>query len=261
MSIWDTYESRINIHGLNKRCASHIREVRAIETHLKDSLSYCEVNIFPTEYGFNIDSEASLGGMITQNVAIINSDNLNEKLIYALPGEDILLGSLVFYMDNYWLVTERDANTKLYTKAKLLECNHLLRWINDDGLIVSQWCAVEDGTKYLTGEYEDKNFVVTRGDTRIQVQLAKTKQSSLLNRNSRFLIDDPDAPHKLAYRLTKPFRAGSVVKNEGTYKFILQEVTATEFDNHELGIADYYKHFPKTSDEHQDESDERKVWI
>lgn len=68
-------------------------------------------------------------------------------------------------MDNYWLVTERDPNITLYTKAKLLQCNHLLKWINSDDKIITQWCVVEDGTKYLTGEYEDKNFVVTRGDT------------------------------------------------------------------------------------------------
>lgn len=262
MSIWDTYEARIEKHGTDKHNASHIRESRAIEKYLKDNLSYHKVNIFPMECGYNIDSEESLGGMITQNVAVINSDNLNEKLIYSLPREDITLGSLVVWMDNYWLVTERDANSTLYTKAKLLQCNHLLKWINSDNEIIEQWCVVEDGTKYLTGEYEDKNFVVTRGDTRVSVQLAKTKQSNLLDRNSRFLIDDLDAPQKLAYQLTKPFRAGSVVKGEGTFKFVLQEVTATEFDNHELGIADYYLHFPKIKDtEEKEDRPERKVWI
>lgn len=263
MSVWDVYENRLISHGLNKHDAFHIREERTLERQLKNSLSYHEVNIFPMEFGFNIDSEDASEGKIAQNVAIVNSDNLNEKLIYSLPREDIELGSLVVWMDNYWLVTERDPNTTLYTKAKLLQCNHLLKWINSDDEIISQWCVVEDGTKYLTGEYEDKNFVVTRGDTRVQVQLAKTKESNLLDRNSRFLIDDLDAPHKLAYQLTKPFRAGSVVGGEGTFKFILQEVTATEFDNHELGIADYYLHFPKNAvkEEAAQEGNERKVWI
>ena len=55
----------------------------------------------------------------------------------------------------------------------------------------------------------------------------------------------------------------------------MQEVTATEYDNHELGIADYYIHFPQNKDMGDDaESDEyeelpsqadddegKKVWI
>lgn len=57
---------------------------------------------------------------------------------------------------------------------------------------------------------------------------------------------------------------------------MLQEVTATEYDNHELGIADYYKYFPKPADpveeaikeaesktgkEGEDETEGKKVWI
>lgn len=61
----------------------------------------------------------------------------------------------------------------------------------------------------------------------------------------RFLIDDPETPHKLAYTLSKPLKAGLTYNQDGTFKFVLQEVTATEDDNHELGIADYYKYFPK----------------
>ena len=51
---------------------------------------------------------------------------------------------------------------------------------------------------------------------------------------------------------------------------MLQEVTATEFDNHELGIADYYRYFPKESSEDgstenteniETKTDRKKVWI
>lgn len=124
-------------------------------------------------------------------------------------------------------------------------------------------------TTDLTGEYEDRNFVVTRGDSRISVQLAKNKHTNVLNRENRFLIDDEDSPHKLAYQLTKPFKKGMTYNGEGTFKFVLQEVTATEYDNHELGIADYYHHFDKeVNDEtgsdtglNSEQEDGKKVWI
>lgn len=231
MSIWDTYESRISARGGTKRGAALRRETMMVGNKIKDNLSYQTVMI---------DDDS-------QNVAIIDSDNLNEKTIISLPGEDIEHGSLVHWMDNYWLITERDANTTVYTRAKMIRCNHLLKWVSDGNRIHEQWCVVEDGTKYLTGEYEDRNFVVTRGDSRIAITIARNEYTVKFNRECRFLIDDPESEHKLAYLLTKPLKLGATFNNKGVFKFVLQEVTATEHDNHELGIADYYKYFPKTS--------------
>ena len=60
----------------------------------------------------------------------------------------------------------------------------------------------------LTGEYEDRNFIVTRGDSRIAMTIAKNKYTTKFNRENRFLIDDPDADFKLAYILSKPLKVG-----------------------------------------------------
>lgn len=238
MSVWDTYECRVNTRGGTKHNAAIKREKRMISNKIKDSLSYQTVTI---------DNNS-------QDVAIINSDNLNEKIIISLPGEDIVHGGLVYWMKNYWLVTERDANTTIYTHAKMVQCNHLLKWISDDNIIHEQWCIIEDGTKYLTGEYEDRNFVVTRGDSRISLTIARNEHTVKFNRENRFLIDDPDSDHKLAYLLTKPLKFGGTYNNKGVFKFVLQEATATSYDNHELGVADYYKYFPKTNNKDGDNS-------
>lgn len=147
MSVWDTYGRRLDVHGNTKRKAVLKREVRMLNDKLPDSLSYHAATIFDSEHGYNITSEEMISAAIEQNVAIINSDNLNEKYIYSMPGEDIENGSLVHWMDNYWLVTERDANTTVYTRAKLLQCNYLLKWVSDEDKICEQWCIVEDGTK------------------------------------------------------------------------------------------------------------------
>lgn len=244
MASWDVYASRISVRGGNKRNSMIRTEVRNILNNLPDNLSY---------------HTADIDGM-SQNVAIINSDNLNEKYIYSLPGEDIRHGALVYWMDNYWLITEKDANTTLYSRGKLLQCNHLLKWIDNNGELCEQWCVIEDGTKYLTGEYEDRNFVVTRGDSRISMIIARNEKTVGFNRKQRFLIDDVDSPHKLAYQLTKPLKLGATFNGDGVFKFVLQEVTATEDDNHELGIADYYKFFPKDDDDVSDDTG-KKVWL
>lgn len=247
MDAWSIYQSRMNVHGNTKRTASSNRTTDRINMRVPENLSYTTVDIYTMAYGFNIESDESQDNKIVQNVSIINSDNLNEKTIISMPGEDIELGSLIFWMDNYWLVTERDANTTLYTKGKLLQCNHLLKWISDDKKIMEQWCVVEDGTKYLSGELEDRNFIVTRGDSRISIQIARNEHTVAFGRERRFLVDDIDSPHKLSYVLSKPLKVGISYNQQGTMKFVLQEVTATEDDNHELGIADYYKFFPRNN--------------
>ena len=247
MSAWDTYEERIGRRGSTKRQAALNREISYIDRKLPENLSYNET--------VPIDG-------IEQNVAIINSDNLNEKMIYSLPGEDLVHGGLVEWMDNRWLITERDANTTLYTRARMVQCNHLLKWVDADDVIREQWCIVEDGTKYLTGEYEDRNFVVTRGDSRIAVTIARNIHTAKLGRNNRFLIDDPDTGFPLAYLLTKPLKMGWTYNNMGVYKFVMQEVQTTADDNTELGIADYYLHFPKTPPVIDPETpDGKKVWL
>lgn len=243
MSVWDSYENRMAISGHTKRESVLRRELHMLSAKLSDSLSFHSVEI----------------DNATQEVAITNSDNLNEKTIYSLPSDVVKGGGLVSWMNNHWLITECDANTEIYTKAKMRQCNHLLKWVDADGKTHEQWCIIEDGTKYLTGEYEDRNFVVTRGDSRIAMTIAKNEDTVKFSRESRFLIDDPESQIKLSYLLTKPLKVGMVYNTDGVYSFVLQEVVSTDEDNHELGIADYYKYFPKDHSPTQPDNDESVV--
>lgn len=129
-------------------------------------------------------------------------------------------------------------------------------------------------TSDLNGEYEDRNFVVTRGDSRIAMTIAKNSMTSRFGRDSRFLIDDDNSRIKIAYALTKPLKVGHYYNDEGVYKFVLQETQTTDDDNQQIGIADYYKHFPKKTNNvtqntpnntsnpsNNSDNTERKVWI
>lgn len=256
MSSWDTYRYRLDSIGATKRDARLRRENRYLSAKLPDNLSY-----------FTVDIDG-----LTQEVAIISTDNLNEKFIYSLPGEDIVPGGMVEWMDNHWLVTEKDAANELYTRAKMTQCNYLLRWVDADHIIREQWCIIEDGTKYLTGQYEDREFFVTRGDSRLGMIIAKNEHTTKMKRGCRFLIDDADSELMLAYELTKPFKLSGVYNNHGVFKFVLQEVNTTDEDNQDLRIADYYKHFPRenTGELYPDLSidpdnkttdDGRRVWL
>ena len=229
MSLWDAYFSRLNAQGGNRRNAVLQRERRFLNAKLPASLSY---------------HHAVINGE-QRNLAIINSDNLNQKTLCTLPGETLPHGGLVEWMNNHWLITELDANNEVYSKGIMRQCNYQLRWIADDENIVERWCIVEDGTKYLTGEYGDNEYVLTRGDTRISVTLPKDEYTVKLNRKNRFLIDSFDSPTVLAYELTKPFKLGGSYGQGGVLSYVMQECNTEDTDNFELHIANYYEHFPR----------------
>lgn len=152
-SIWDRYSNRVTVRGSSVRSDTLAREKSRLKHMLQDSLSYHTVffytdSIIETQEGQ--DSEI-IDNRIVQDIAVINSDNLDEKYVYSLPDEDVQIGDLFYWSDNYWLITERDANNEVYTRAKALQCNYLLKWIeviNGEPTIMEQWCYVEDGTKF-----------------------------------------------------------------------------------------------------------------
>ena len=131
MNIWEAYKERTEVQGRTSREVALNRKSFMIRNKLRDTLSFFEVPV----------------DNVIQEVAIINTDIFNEKTIISLPSEDIRHGSLVEWEDSHWLVTERDSNTTVYTRAKMVQCNHLLKWVTADGVIHEQWCVIEDGTK------------------------------------------------------------------------------------------------------------------
>jgi hypothetical protein len=229
MNPWNTYHARHALHGETSRDREKYNLMNRLSRQIPSTLSYHNVDI---------DGE-------DRNIVILNSDNLNQKTLCSLPGEDIRHGAYIDWMNHKWLVTERDANSEIYTKCIMLQCNYLLRWINDSGEIIERWSIVEDGTRYLTGEFSDSFLVATKGDSRIAVTLPKDLETLALDRDARFIIDDYSSPHPLAYRLTKPFKLGGSYDENGVIIFVMTECNTENDDNIELHIADYYKHFPR----------------
>lgn len=174
---------------------------------------------------------------VLQPVLITHRQSLGEKRICSIPGEHLPHGGIVDFANSMWLITELDADDEIYDRGIMLRCNYLLRWIGSDGKLKEEWCVVEDGTKYLIGEYAEDMMSI--GDARIAVTIRKDDDTNELCRGARFLIDDPDTDKPLAYQITKPNKLFNVFNGDGVFKFILNEVQLTKNDNVELRIADY----------------------
>lgn len=223
MSVWDAYAARIGARGGSKREASkRIAEARLL-TRLKDNLSYKDDVLIAGE---------------AQCVAITDTTDQSIKNIYSLPHEHLIHGGLVDWRDSKWLITSLDAHNELYDTGELTRCNYLLKWRDDDGVVQERWCIVQDGTKYLIGEKEKE--VMTIGDSRLALTIAKDEGTITFHRGMRFIIDDPDSHERLAYEITKSNRMFNMYDGQGVYRFILREVTLTDDDDTELQVADYY---------------------
>lgn len=157
MSVWDTYENRMDVRGETRRAATLIREKRLLNIREADSLSFHTVTI----------------DNVSRDVSIINSDILSQKTIISLPGEDLDCGGLVYFANNYWLITEKDANNEVYTKANMIQCNYLLKWVDSSNVIHQQWCIIEDGTKLRKLVSVQRNLYVKTSIELLEVPKAR----------------------------------------------------------------------------------------
>lgn len=132
MSVWDSYFRSSTSDVSTQRDIMLAREKRTLRQKMPQSLSF--------HRGVIIDGQQ-------RDLSIINSDNLDTKTLLSLPDEDLPHGGLVEWMNNRWLIIEKDANNEVYTRCKMRQCNYLLRWVNPSGMIVERWCIIEDGTK------------------------------------------------------------------------------------------------------------------
>lgn len=230
MSVWGAYEARFSGCEDNPKRDSELNHIQArMRRKITASLSYKHVKI---------------GGADTQ-IAVVDDNDFDTKKIFSMPGDDLPHGELVEWSGSMWLITERNAHKEFCAEGKMRQCNYVLKWIDEDGNIISRWCVVEDGTKYLIGERSED--IITVGDARMAVTIGKDADTSKLSRGKRFLIDDMDAGQNvLAYQISKPNKLFNVYDGRGCFRFILTEVNLTDDDNTDLRIADYYSWKPHT---------------
>ncbi len=216
-----------------KRRLSYLKDPPR-ERWLKNTQSWIN-NKLPNSLSFQtaiIDGEE-------RRCAITSTQKLKEKNIHTMPGETIFAGTYVEWANSIWLITSVDECSEVYQTGLMVQCNYNLKWVNPSGEVVSRMVIAIDGTKYLTGEYSQQ--FVTVGDARMQVTMPRDDETALIDRDDRFLIDDPKAEDIQAFEVTKLNRASSVYNGHGIYVHMLVESPRNdEVDNYELMIANYY---------------------
>ena len=196
----------------------------------------------------------------TREMAVLSyAKKFNVKKLCALPGEHITHGGLVYWKDNYWIVTQVDADDTAYESGLMQQCNYKLRWYDSQGCLIEKWCIVEDGTKYLQGLYHFE--MMELGVARIAVTVAKDDDTKALRRGDRFVIADPDADEKLSYRITKPNTLFNIFEGKGIYRYIMTETVVEGEDNTMDSIARDNPALYAADSVHYDDNNQEGAWL
>lgn len=216
---WALYSDRLQAHGVTPRERTRNYAIYNIDTLMPNSVAYMTAKV-------TMPNETK---PFEQDFAFLKSDDYAIKYICTRPGESITCGSLITWMNHFWLVTDMDVDDDIYMKGTITKCNYMLNFTLSDGTEISKPSYIRDVTKYLVGENEKK--MVTVGDSRMSVTVAKDHDTDNIRRGTRFLIDDPDAAHKVAYEVTKVDRVTGVLDGSGIYKFLVCETNVRETDD------------------------------
>lgn len=223
MTVREIYAQRLGFRNTTSRDRWLSNTQSWIRKKLPRSLSY---------HTATIDGEQ-------RQCAILSTQDTHLKKICSMPGEYLTCGTYVHWMGEVWLITDLNAPNEVYQTATMRQCNYVLKWVNKNGKVIARDVYVADGTKYLTGEYEQQ--FMTAGDARMQVTMPRDSETVLIDRGRRFIIDDSDAGEAQVFEVTKVNRVGNVYNKHGVFIHMLCETPRNDkTDNYDLMVANYY---------------------
>jgi len=147
------------------------------------------------------DSTALYTKAVVQNNTTDSPNQDNLRQILCETG-NIKKGNYVKYNGRIYLITGQPDNNRIYEKAIMICCNHLLKWVNCDGEMVAYHGVVSDGTRWSPGTSENKFLVL--GDVQMVVSLPRNKEVLRIERDMRFIISNNfEAAHPNTFKVTK----------------------------------------------------------
>lgn len=218
------YREMLNFDGPTQRD-------RIIKKSVKDQNKLAPVS--PSYKDVTIDDEP-------RKLNIISSTVMNQKIIHTLPGENFVIGSIVYWSKSHWLITERDAEDEITVRGRIQICQKQITWQDDKThAIHSLWATVEK--PYYSNLEENKAMSYSTREFRIQMPF--DSYSANLNINKRLMLEIINGEPK-TYRITSIDQMTSRIDYNGEQIGFLsfnveQDLYNPETDNAEKMICDY----------------------
>lgn len=141
--------------------------------------------------------------------------------------------------DTYWICKEDTFNVDdIHCQGTFTQCNYLLSWQDDFGVVYKYWCKTIDASSYSSGVSGNANLQI--GSDQLMIIIPFDENTKKLKRDKRFMIM-ADGCEPICYKLTRPDTTTYMKNNVGCMCLILSESSDynPEKDNIELKICNY----------------------
>ena len=229
---WSLYDARVLSTGETSKERQVNNFKRNMTKYGVNSLSYKDIKIDGVSKKLFITD--------TKDPYVKNFQDVNEVIYSA--------GTIIQYVDNYWLVEKLSFDGELYKTGNLRYCNFNLKFLSSLLQPISRQCFV---TRTRSGTDVNGNPVqIELPNGRMLITLPYDSETVLLDRtypdgkNQRLLLDF-GVTTPMAYQIVDADRVSLV----GLVVLTLEECERSEDDDVELGIADYDRYEAIPDDE------------
>jgi len=239
----DRYSARINLYGDTERERIKNRLKQNLSNRLNDGLSYKQVK---------------LNGVDTQLIINTGSTPYN-KTFTSLPGQKILAGDYIEWVNQIWLVCEADCDDEIYIDGSLRQCQHKIYWQATDGRIISRYVWTQNASAYNNGE--QGNNTITLQSNQFMVYIPYDEDTECLNNGTRVHISKSNIICK-PYELTRPDDISYGYGEKGVLNIIFTQSQFNEQndklvtleDGSQVWICDYHSPTPSPEPSPPDET-------
>ena len=221
---WEAYNLRLTHNGKTRK--------QRTQQRLKDKL-YSEIDKHPGCVEVLVDD-------VPQYIFTKRTDAPTKKNFNTLPGESMSLGSVVYWENRHWLVTESLCDDGITYHGSIEQCNRQLQWQNKQTReIIKRWCTI--AKPYYSNL--DENLKVTISSREFKVQLPADDETRLLDLDDKFMIEVINGKPK-CYRITSTDHNTRCYDIDGkTQGFLILNIEQCQYDpatdSIEHGICDY----------------------
>jgi uncharacterized protein YjdB len=222
MKDYSNYRKYINVDMISYSGNFHFNE------QLKQEGTNIKINEQSTQ---NIDNIDTVIRAIIRNTGIENKEATEERSIMIGKEYNYKIGDYVEYLNDIYMTTTLvDKDNPFFNTSKMKRCNHLLKWVYKGKLYQSP-SIVTNATKYTTGI--EASGLIVEVDARYTIDIPYSEETKTIQLGCRFIINN------LAWEVTQI----DYTTSQGILNLTLAKSSKTsEYDNLELGIADYYLH-------------------
>lgn len=228
-SYFDEFKKKIDLRGVSRADRLLKLKEREFELFFNESLtkySDCLLNGVPVEMVFQDQNQSN------------NKDLSDDKYVLARNEINIGIGDYITWADTDWLVfTEEYKTIRTHKQVKVKRVNETIKWIRNGKIINNEkgyGAYVQSQTLYTMGVQKNNTLHVV--DSKMSIYIQANEDTRDLMMGERVIVG------RRAYKLNFI----DDVSRPGLISFLLDEDTISEYDNIELGVADYGRYYGNT---------------